>query len=275
MAVPGVPAYARDMRLLRLGTSGDVDPAIPEHERMPAIAASVFTLATGEAVEREARVARPTPELPVLLDRWMQRSDPEMVVFVVNVFWFAFESVPLKLERRFGRFARPFTKAGRSAAAKPWPGDTRAFRVTRKLALRTIGGDAYFTTGEVLRITEECIKVVVARESTAMVIRGPWSVLGEDGGLDGLRDAESRRLTVNAGLEALCRRYHVKYAGRATTLSEREWKALSRGDGLHANAAGQRERGEAEGAAMVRAWLGPSASRRSDELDRSPPPRLS
>ena len=223
---------------------------------MPALAAAHFTATTGEPVEREARVAWPNDSLPGLLDRWVERFDPEMVVFVVNVFWFAFESVPLKLERRFGRLARPFTNAGRSVAAKPWPGETRGFRLVRKVALRTIGGATYFTSDEVLRVTEECIKVVLARESTALVIRGPWSVLGEDGGQDGLRAAEKRRLTVNAGLETLCRRYQVEYVGRAGTLSMDEWKAVSRGDGLHVNAAGHRERGEAEGAAMVRAWRG-------------------
>ncbi len=242
------------MRVLRLGNSADNDPNVPDDERMHVIAGRLFTAETNEPVEHVLRVAWPSPELPGLLDGWLTRYEPDMVVFVVNGFWFNYQSVPLKLERKLGQWVRPLTTRGRAVAARAWPGESRVFRIARNLLLRTIGGATYFTPPEVLAVTEACIKVTLARESVAMVVRGPLSPIGADTGEQRKRTAEQRRLLVHAGLEALCARYHLQYVGRQAKMDDPEWQALSRGDGLHLNTAGHQGRGQAEGRAMLATW---------------------
>ncbi len=241
------------MRVLRLGNSGDSDPTVPEELRMHVVAAALFTAETGEPVEHVRRVAWPSPELPGLLVQWIDRYEPDMVVFVVNGFWFSYRSVPLKLERALGQWVRPVTARARRIAATPWPGDSDLFRALNSLALRTIGGATYFSPGEVLATTEDCIKAVVAREGIPMVVRGPLSPIGAGPG-GGRQSAERLRQSVHTGLAALCARYHLEYVGRAEKMDGDEWQALSRGDGLHVNVQGHRARGEAEGRGMVAAW---------------------
>ncbi len=242
------------MRVLRLGNSADSDPAVSEERRIHVVAARVFTAETGLPVDHVLRIAWPSSELPGLMEAWLHRYEPDMVVFVVNGFWFNYQSVPLKLERTLGTWVRPLTSRARTVSGRARLGDSGAFRFFRGLALRTIGGATYFSPDEVLATTEACIKVVMARESIPIVLRGPLSPIGEGPGEGRKRSAEARRQTVHLRLEELCTRYHAQYVGRAAKMDGEEWGALGARDGLHMNADGQAQRGEAEGRGMVAAW---------------------
>jgi hypothetical protein len=153
------------------------------------------------------------------------------------------------------------TQRGRAAAARRWPGEWRAFKLLRTLALRTIGGATYFTADDVLTVTEACIKTVASLERVPMVVRGPLSPIGIGPGEDRRMQAETRRMMVNARLIDLCARHHVEYVGSEATIGQNAWRELSRRDGIHLNAVGHRGRGEAEGRAMVAAWGLPPAGR--------------
>ncbi len=72
------------MKVLWLGSSNDVNDAVPEPQRTIAVAATQFTQATGVPIEVEFRKIWPGPELPALVERWLGRYEPDMVVIHTN-----------------------------------------------------------------------------------------------------------------------------------------------------------------------------------------------
>lgn len=241
------------MKLLRLAVSDDTNPLIPAGQRIPEIAAARFTEATGEPVEQVIRVFWPTPEYPDLVERWMEREHPDMVYVWVNSYCFTYESVPLRIERRFGQAGRLVNRASQRIANTRWLADRPPFKAGRRLAHRVLGGDTYFTPVEVLERVELLLRRVLEHEGVVVIVRGPRTAYGEDGGPKGLARAERRRKQVDDGLAALCRRLHITYhshAGRAPSDVPGEWLA----DGIHGNVASSFESGVEQGQHMIDAW---------------------
>lgn len=243
------------INLLRLGSSNDVFPGVPEHLRAGAIAGSVLATAAGEAVETVERVIWPDPELPDLIDRWLDRYRADVVSLKVNTFWFAHASVPLKLERHFGSFGKAAGSAGRRAAGVPWVARGRFFRLANRLALRTIGGETYFTPEDVLARMEACMRRILAREHVVLVVRGT------DGGREhrelprrALAVYEERRRAVHLGMAALCRDLSVPYIARETRRDKADFQLRLGADGFHQGVEGQRLGGIEEGEVLAAAW---------------------
>lgn len=88
------------IRILRLGNSDDTSPGIPDDQRAYALAAQVLEDAAGQPVETVVRTIWPDPELPGLIDEWLDRYKPDLVFLKVTWYWYGYESVPLRLERR-------------------------------------------------------------------------------------------------------------------------------------------------------------------------------
>lgn len=241
------------MKLLRLAVSDDTNPRIPEDQRIPVVAAKLFSEETGEPVDQVLRVFWPTPDYPSLVERWMEREKPDMVYLWVNSYCFTYESVPLRIERRLGRFGRLVNRGSQRAANTRWLAETRPFRAGRRLAHRFIGGDLNFTPTEVLERVELLLRRVLEHEGAIVVVRGPRTAYGEDGGAKGLARAESRRKQVDDGLASICRRLHVEYhskEGRTPAEADDQWLP----DRIHANVASSYETGVEQGEQMVAAW---------------------
>ncbi len=241
------------MRVLRLGNSEDLSPGIQDHERGWYIAARELEKVAGEPVEVIVRPIFPTPELPGLLQKWIDEAQPDFVFLKVTWYWYGYESVPRRIERIFGRVGKPVAKAGLNAAAKPKLAHNRTFRFGRRLAHRIIGGDTQVPTKQVVAIMEDCIRTIIARENIALVVKGTGDGRREDEGLQGYFDRfTKRRLEVEGSIERLCRELHVPYTGTRRDHSLPREKLG--GDLIHRGATAQQRMGMNEGAAMIEAW---------------------
>ncbi|MGI8925430.1 MAG: hypothetical protein ACR2HN_02140 [Tepidiformaceae bacterium] len=244
------------MKVLRLGNSNDFAGGLRKDERASGIAERMLAEASGEPVETNVRTIWPTPDLPDLLERWLDRYEPDLVFLSYSSYWFAYQSVPLKIERTFPFIGRHLRSASNQATARPWLARSRPYHLVRQFSLRTIGGATYFTTTEVIERMEACIRRVLAREHVALVVRGTF------GGQERYRDLPARlqalhherRLEVHHALKALCSDLHVVYVSREVRQNEAEVEAILGADAFHWNAQGHQIRGEVEGAAMVQAW---------------------
>lgn len=72
------------MRILRLSTSDDLRPELPESGRIHRLVEQAFAAETGEPVETLIRVIWPTPGLADVIDRWLESYDPDVVFFRVS-----------------------------------------------------------------------------------------------------------------------------------------------------------------------------------------------
>lgn len=114
------------MRLLRLTNSYDTDPAIAEDANKKTLVESLFQQATGEPMETIVRVVWPDPVLPELIDKWLKRYQPDVVLLVVSSYWFTYVSAPARIQRTFGRVGKPIADASRPPV-RPGSPTTRPF----------------------------------------------------------------------------------------------------------------------------------------------------
>ncbi len=243
------------MKILRITTSEDSEARIPEAERVPAISARIITEMTGEPVEMVHRVFWPTPEFPEIVDSWLTKHAPDVVFLTVSSYAFTYESVPLRVERRLGKFGRVLNARAQQVADMHAISDRRVFRLLRKGAFRLIGADAHFTPEEVLAQTEAALRRVLKHEDVVLTVRGPRRPLAVDGGRKASALAERRRQLVNAGLKEMCGRNHV-----ALHVFERppfaiDDKSFTFGDRIHTNAVAHKAEGQQQGEFIANAWL--------------------
>ena len=250
------------MKILRLGNSEDVSPGIADSERAWYLSARLIEDAIGEPVETVVRPIWPGHELPGIVDGWINEHQPDMVFMKVTWFWYGYESVPRRIERIFGRPGKPVARAGLKASKNQQLSTNGAFKLSRKLAHRIIGGDTQYHTGQVLEVMEQTIRRVVARENIALLVKGSGTSREKGDGVDGSwAKYSTRREFVEGGVERLCRELHVPYISspQSPPSVKRELKV---GDGIHLGTPGQTRMGASEGAAMLAAWRGFSAGDR-------------
>ena len=228
------------MKVLRFGSSNDTVERFVAGEPREAVIQRELERAFEEPVEVVTKRIWPTAKFPSLFERWLDEEQPDIVTIPVIGYWFNFESVPLKLQRRFGRIGEGLGTAGRRAADVSWLGHTAPFRAGRALAQRTVGGETYFSTQEVLDCVAECVRATARREGIALIVQGPFG--GQD--LAGKsaaarRREEQRRQTVNAGLRAVCEQHRVRFIEHRVNRRELGTSFSTIGDALHMDEAGQ------------------------------------
>lgn len=197
------------MKILWLGTSNDTEGYLPKEQRRPFMVARDLADILGTEIQVESRKIWPSAILPQLVESWMEKHEPDMVLLQIANFSFAYESVPLQLERKLGVFGRPFASAGLKAADTGWLSSNRVFHAGRRLAQRTIGGATHFEPDEVVERISACIRVVLRRENTALLVRGPQGSTDYSATEKRRLRAEARRLVVNKGLRDICDELHV------------------------------------------------------------------
>ena len=82
------------MHILRLSHSGDTFPGVPEEARSASITARAIQAATGKPVDTTSRHLWPAQELPDLIESWIARYQPDVVIFWVNCYWFTYLNLP-------------------------------------------------------------------------------------------------------------------------------------------------------------------------------------
>lgn len=210
-AVPGFSGECGDVKILRFGTSQDAIDVPPEM-RLDYMLARGIEAEIGEPVEMVMRRAWPTPRLASDLKQWMEEEEPDMVLMYVIEYWFTYNSVPLKLRRRFGRPGKALGQAGLNMAKKPRLAHNRVFQTGRKLATRIIGGETYYTPDQVIESLTACIKEAIRHESVIVHVTGPTGFVDlGDYSKKASAEFERRRLYVQDRIGEVCDQYHVRF----------------------------------------------------------------
>jgi hypothetical protein len=238
------------VKILRLTNSSDLHPGVPEEERAPAVAARLVEEAIGEPVETLQRGAWPSPSLADAVQRWVEEFEPDVVLCRLSSYWVAYESIPLRLNRRFGRAGTSVANAGGRIGRSQWLAERRAYRFVRTNVTRAIGGDTHFTPAEAVAGLEAAFRRVLALESIVPVVRGTSLMLNTAGTRAGLRRSTVRVAELNARTEEMCRRLRISFFPEppAAQLSQTR---LS--DQLHDDAAAHAALGRDDGLAILEA----------------------
>jgi hypothetical protein len=252
------------MKVLFLGNSSEVYGDVGESERRTALAGAALEDAFGEPVEMIVRRIWPSPALPVTIEKWMKEFEPDLVYLNVISFWFNFESVPLKLERRFGRLAKPLRQAGVRASQMPWLGHTGAFHWLRTQSQRAIGGATFFEPSQVISVMTDCARTIVRHEDVVLLVKGPRGQ-GTYNGLHSRAWAEERRRRVHSALKRLCADLHVEYVGAELPRYLTEPSRDLLGDRLHTGSEGHARSGQEIADLLRGAW-----ERRNQPAKRTP-----
>lgn len=198
----------------------------------------------GEPTEIVVKALWPNERAVGRISDWLEEYQPDLVHLAVNPFWYSYESVPIRMKRVFGKkVGTTVSNAGLSLARKRRLAHNAVFRTVRRWGQRTVGGDTYFTTTQVIDCISECVRVVVRNEGLLFILRV------EDGYRDSTMSArqnarkEYRRLEVHNALKALCDQVHVVYSGGGIIEEKTGAEARSSddyrvGDGLHSNGLG-------------------------------------
>lgn len=106
--------------------------------------------------------------------KWLREDEPDVLYIIISTFWFAYESVPLRLERRFGRLGKYLASAGLRGADNRKLAYNPVFRAGRRVAHTLIGGDAHFQPRYVVDEVAHLLKTVLAEhEQMLVVVHGP------------------------------------------------------------------------------------------------------
>jgi hypothetical protein len=204
------------------------------------------------------RIIWPDPTLPDLIEQWLVKYQPDLVLLVVNPFWMTFESVPLRLQRRLGRVGKAAANLGIKAAGVPWLAHNPIFRFGRRLTLKIIGGDVYFEPQEVVAVVEQSARRILREEGVGLVIRGPKNALTYHNDAVGRARGEKRRLEAHFALKRLAEELHATYVGSETPVLQPDDSRGYRGDFVHITQREHEERGRTEGQALRDVWRGMS-----------------
>jgi hypothetical protein len=242
------------MRLLRLGNSYETDANLSPGENNVALADRLIESAVGQPVETTSRVIWPDPGLPDLVERWLDRYEPDVVLLVVSSYWFTHVSLPLGLERRYGRLGQRIGRLGERAVAKPWVANNPVAGRVRRFARTSLGGATHFTPEEVCDRMEQCLRLILAREDVAVAVRGPRLAFAPEDTVSARRRSEERRQLVHSRMRSLCEQLHVEYLGYETGAAPQDAREEYQADLVHAGPAEHARQAELEAAVLIRAW---------------------
>lgn len=241
------------MRVLRLSTSDETSSGVPAELRSAAICERMLAAASGEAVETITRTAWPEAGFPELLGGWIERYEPDIVLFVVPSVWVSFPTASLRLQRMRFPGAVLLGEAGASAGRHRTVVRNPIFRALRGAAMRTVGADYFFEPAAAAEVVGRALGRVLQREGVGLAVRGPEPLILR-APLAEQRRAAGRCRELNTRVEATCRLLHVPYAGQAEAMPEGEYRRQHQPDLLHVNAEGHATRGRIEGALLLEAW---------------------
>jgi hypothetical protein len=226
-----------------LGTSNDTLEAVPFPQRAVNSCERTMVEILGRPVETIAKRIVPTPDAGDVVQRWMERYQPQAVILVISAVWTGYETSAYSLGHRlpgpFTRVADGVERLGARTATSHGP----ALRIARRVAHGAVGIAPF----------SDCIRLVVRHEDVAFVVRGAESRYPGDGRPATRARIEARRVEVDAAISATCRRLHIDYHGRPPDAPETD-DHLFLPDGVHVHAAEIAFRGECEGAALAAAW---------------------
>lgn len=241
------------MRVLRVGTSNDESGDVPEEKRAWAVASRMLADATGDEVETILKRGWPNESYAASVARWMAEYRPDIVVLQVNNFWYGHESVPLWLERRFGRAGKKVNSVGSKLGQTSWFAESRVGLAINRGLGRVFPSATHFTVPEVAACMETAMRRALASEGTVLIVRGNenWAELPFAGKRRNKRNL-ARNAAMSAAMQQLCAKLHVPYYERGL-VPRGEMGIVLNGARWHNSAEGERRIGEFDGEAMTEA----------------------
>ena len=221
------------MRILRLSNSDDTHPDVADEDRSYRLTERAIEAATGEPVETICRDIWPGPELPDIVEGWLTRYEPDVVIFLVSGYWFTFVNLPDAPRPRW----KPARKAGRLAARLgiKSPVVYRIGKVRRHLLTWRSAGSTAFEPQEVIARSDAVIRRVLRHEEITLVVGGSRYPNVSQLSRTILARGEARRLMVHRALKNLCAQLYIPYTGIEDGLEYVRQGHLC-ADGLHQNA---------------------------------------
>ncbi|MEO8538335.1 MAG: SGNH/GDSL hydrolase family protein [bacterium] len=227
------------MKVLILGNSQDTGTFVAEEAKRQYRIREQLAAEFGEPVEIAVRNVWPSERMVNYVMRSVDEERPDLVYVNVTNYPYAYESLPLRVQRIFGKAGKPVGDAGMKLADSRRWSHNAAFRALRRFGQATIGGDTHFTPEQVIERYSELIRTLLRHEGTAVAVKGPMGKSRAATGRQRAR-AEAKRAKVHGALKSLCLQLHVYYAGSDTPayVTSPPRKGTSVGDGLHSNAIG-------------------------------------
>ena len=257
------------MRILRLSHSGDTHPGVPEAKRSFSLTAQAIEAATGEPVETTCRVVWPRREVPDLVDSWIERYRPDIVIFWLNCYWFTYLNIP-----EYGRSTPRVLKAVGRLAKRV---HLKKAVVSRAATLRLrvldsqVRGRESFEPRQVIALSEAVIRRVLQHEEVSLIVRGSeWSSPVHSPAVATTAipaRAEGRRLAVHREVGGLCERLHVPYFGVEDGLQYAR-DGLLCPDSIHPSARTHANMAAQETAAILDIWRASGAGRAATARNR-------
>ena len=207
-----------------------------------------------EPVEVTLRAAWPSSSLPGLIDRWLDEYEPDIVFLKVNAYWFNYLSLPLQIERKFGKFGKPINKVGKQVGELRPVSSSRPYRVARRYLLRVFPGATYFSPESVVASMQDSIRTILSREGIGLIVSGPGSRLNHELSRKAGRAHEARRQLVHQSMKRFCAEVHVPYFGLDSVPTKAELSRTVGNDGLHVNESASRAMAKEEAGAIVQLW---------------------
>lgn len=223
-------------------TNSDVNGGglLPVAETWPSLIEPRLSEAIGEPVTCFARAPWPTPDLPSIVERWVQQEKPEVAVYGVNSFWYLYESIPLRIGPKLGPFGDRFTRASLRAADSPILAHNRPYRAVRKWAQDHIGGAPHFTTREVIDVSKATIRVLMRDEDRVIMMRVPTRGTNYDYGKRSRAEKPRKIAEVHDALRDFCAQNHLIFGEPAAPRDPEQRKRERAADGVHNNREGQK-----------------------------------
>lgn len=232
------------MKILSIGNSNDTGTWFEGGRKRHEILHDKLVAEFGEPIEIVVKALWPNERAVGRLSDWLEEYQPDLVHLAMNPFWYSYESVPLRMQRILGKKAgTAVANTGFGIARNRRIAHNAVFRTIRRWGQRTIGGDTYFTTAQVVECISECIRLCVRNEGTIVIVKGNNGRAKPNMSARQIERRERRRAEVHNGLKPLCDQLHVSYSGSAVAAWKSDPTAPKAsedrvGDGLHSNAKG-------------------------------------
>lgn len=208
------------LKILWLSSSNDNRANVAQGARRPELMSAMLQEAIARPVTVVTKPIWPSEELPEIIERWMVREEPDIVWFSTAAYWFAYESVPLRLKNRFGRVGEKVSDAGIRAGQDPRFANSATFRKVRKLLQLTIGGDTQLTPEEVVERQTRSARLIARNEQVVLIIEGPRGRQDFFATKHSAARGERKRLFVHEKLRALAMELHAAYCGTEEKLRD-------------------------------------------------------
>lgn len=240
------------LTVLRLGSSLDFSGELPPGSRAWQVAERMLAEASGQPVKTVVKPVWPSPQVPKLLERWLDEYQPDIVLVVISSYWVETEVVGVRV-RKLGFAGRKLESVSRQAAGRPVVAGSTPYLWGRRLLLRTVGGSTNFSPEEIEAHVESWLRVVLRKESAAPAVVGtPFSP-------DTLATrraqgrASARKDELRARLRAACERLNV-YWEMPRHAPDAFDPSLRLADRVHFNELAHARMGEIDGRALVETW---------------------